>query len=186
MGLFTYDTDVDKLMLDLQDPRIAADNDPEAFTESHKQYKVSRMLVVCCLTSHSRRQQCTVCCAGALAGCRNVPWAYKCLKKSGRVQNYGYFSLGKGTGSISSTDNGVVHFHNYGIQNEFEEHPDIVTTRGWDKEFLAKWREGFLSYKKGNWETAREILTICKVRPTSILEIVKSGVVTVEYALLCT
>ena len=61
------------------------------------------------------------------------------------------------------TDDNLVVCNACGIQNEFEEHPDIIKTRGWDPEFLAHWREGFLSYKKGDWETAREIFTLCKV-----------------------
>eukprot|EP00241_Pyramimonas_parkeae_P004274 CAMPEP_0114238114 /NCGR_PEP_ID=MMETSP0058-20121206/7752_1 /TAXON_ID=36894 /ORGANISM="Pyramimonas parkeae, CCMP726" /LENGTH=849 /DNA_ID=CAMNT_0001350203 /DNA_START=611 /DNA_END=3157 /DNA_ORIENTATION=- len=83
MGLFTYDVDVDKQVIDMQ--ADVYQKDPEAFTGSNQDY-----------------------------------------------------------------------------EDEFEEHPDCVETRGWTQDFLDKFAMGFTAYRDGDWQTAKAILKECE------------------------
>ena len=42
--------------------------------------------------------------------------------------------------------------------NEFLQHPDLVSTWAVDLPFLARFGEGFAAYRAGNWDAAKDIL----------------------------
>ena len=47
--------------------------------------------------------------------------------------------------------------------NEFEQHPDITSTRGWTPEFLKAFRQAYQAYETGNWAEAKDLLERTKV-----------------------
>lgn len=44
-------------------------------------------------------------------------------------------------------------------KDEFEEHPDITSTRAVDAAFRARFAVGFQAYVAGDWDTARAVLS---------------------------
>lgn len=52
------------------------------------------------------------------------------------------------------------------FQNEFEEHPDILATRGATIEYIAQFEEAFHFYRRGDWPSARDVLNKCEIRVT--------------------
>jgi hypothetical protein len=47
--------------------------------------------------------------------------------------------------------------------NEFEQHPDITSTRAWTPEFLEAFRQAYQAYESGQWAQAKELLERTKV-----------------------
>jgi hypothetical protein len=49
-------------------------------------------------------------------------------------------------------------------KDEFEQHPDITSTRGWTPEFLHTFRQAYQAYEAGHWGDAQVLLEETKVR----------------------